>query len=165
MAQRWLLRSFYVVRACGGVGLIVEWALSWSGPPGPLTAHVFQRFNFVRTPRCARDRGPGGPHYVQNLHTYRTSTRTEPPHVQNLHTYRTSTRTEPPHLQNRTTYKRALSKYRTAPRTYGTALRTTASVRIISIGRRFVHRAILLAQRLVQAVGLRGFLVGCVWSQ
>jgi len=148
MAQRWLLRSFYVVRACGGVGLIVEWALSWSGPPGPLTAHVFQRFNFVRTPRCARDRGPGGPHYVQNLHTYRTSTRTEPPH-----------------LQNRTTYKRALSKYRTAPRTYGTALRTTASVRIISIGRRFVHRAILLAQRLVQAVGLRGFLVGCVWSQ
>jgi len=84
----------------------------------PAVRARFQAINFVMTPRCARERGPGGPHYVQNLHTYRTSTRTEPPHVQNLHTYRTSTGTKPPKVQNRTTNRTALRKYRTALRTY-----------------------------------------------
>jgi hypothetical protein len=105
-------------------GPVVEWA-SW-----PAVRACFPAINFVRTSRCARERGPGGPHYLQNLHTYRTALRTGPRYL----------RTGRPYLR-------------------------TASVKIISIGRRFVHRAISLAQRLVQAVGLRGFLVGCVWLQ
>ena len=41
------------------------------------------------TPRCARLRGPGGPHYVQSRTTYRTALRSGPHYVQDRNTCRT----------------------------------------------------------------------------
>jgi hypothetical protein len=72
MAQRWLLRRFYVVRACRGVGLLARC-------PRTIPSDSISLGRLAALVSAAQEDRTT---YVQNLHTYRTSTLTEPHYVQ-----------------------------------------------------------------------------------